>query len=71
MGPTQPPVQWLLGAVFTDVKRPGREADNLPLAGVRVTMSQAIPAFPHMPAWHAQGKLCFTIPVWHAKLCET
>jgi hypothetical protein len=28
LGPTQPPVQWVLGALSLGVKRPGREADH-------------------------------------------
>jgi hypothetical protein len=28
LGPTQPPVQWVLGALSPGVKRPGREADH-------------------------------------------
>jgi hypothetical protein len=27
-GPTQPPIQWVLGALSPEVKRPGREADH-------------------------------------------
>jgi hypothetical protein len=27
LGPTQPPIQWVLGALSLGVKRPGREAD--------------------------------------------
>jgi hypothetical protein len=30
LGPTQPPIQWVLGALSLGVKRPGREADHLP-----------------------------------------
>jgi hypothetical protein len=30
LGPTQPPVKWVLGAVSLGVKRPGREADHSP-----------------------------------------
>jgi hypothetical protein len=29
-GPTQPPIQWVPGAVSVGVKRPGREADHSP-----------------------------------------
>jgi hypothetical protein len=29
-GPTQPPVQWVTGAVSLGVRRPGREADHSP-----------------------------------------
>jgi len=28
--PTQPPIQWILGALSLGVKRPGREADHSP-----------------------------------------
>jgi hypothetical protein len=28
LGPTQPPIQWIPGALSLGVKRPGREADN-------------------------------------------
>jgi hypothetical protein len=28
LGPTQPPIQWVPGALFLGVKRPGREADH-------------------------------------------
>jgi hypothetical protein len=28
LGPTQPPIQWVLGAFSLEVKRPGREADH-------------------------------------------
>jgi hypothetical protein len=30
LGPTQPPIHWLPGALFLGVKRPGREADHSP-----------------------------------------
>jgi len=28
LGPTQPPIQWVLGALFLGIKRPVREADH-------------------------------------------
>jgi hypothetical protein len=28
VGPTQPPIQWIPGALSLGVKRPGREADH-------------------------------------------
>jgi hypothetical protein len=28
LGPSQPPIQWVLGALSLGVKRPGREADH-------------------------------------------
>jgi hypothetical protein len=36
LGPTQPPVQWVLGALFPGVKQPGREADQSPLNSAEV-----------------------------------
>jgi hypothetical protein len=30
LGPTQPPIQWVPGALSLGVKRPGREADHSP-----------------------------------------
>jgi len=46
LGPSQPPVQWVLGAVFSGGEQP---ADRLHLAGARLTMSKTIHAFPYMP----------------------
>jgi hypothetical protein len=34
--PTQPPIQWVLGALSLGVKRPGREADHLPPSSAEV-----------------------------------
>jgi hypothetical protein len=36
LGPTQPPIQWLPGALSLGVKRPGREADNSPQCSAEV-----------------------------------
>jgi hypothetical protein len=36
LGPTQPPIQWALGALSPGVKRPGREADHSPPTGAEV-----------------------------------
>jgi hypothetical protein len=36
LGPTQPPVQWVPGAVFLRVYRPGREADHSPPSSAEV-----------------------------------
>jgi hypothetical protein len=30
LGPTQPPIQWVLGALSLGVKRPGHEANHSP-----------------------------------------
>jgi hypothetical protein len=34
--PTQPPIQWVPGALSVGVKRPGREADHSPPSGAEV-----------------------------------
>jgi hypothetical protein len=36
MGPTQPPIQCVSGALSPEVKRPGREADRSPLTSAEV-----------------------------------
>jgi hypothetical protein len=36
LGPTQPPIQWVPGAVSLEVKRPGREADHSPPSSAEV-----------------------------------
>jgi hypothetical protein len=36
MGSTQPPIQWVPGALSRGVKRPGREADHSPPASAEV-----------------------------------
>jgi hypothetical protein len=36
LGLTQPPIQWLPGALFLRVKRPGREADHSPPSSTEV-----------------------------------
>jgi hypothetical protein len=35
LGPTQPPIQGVPGALYLGVKRPGREADHCPPAEVK------------------------------------
>jgi hypothetical protein len=35
-GPTQPPIQWVPGALSLGVKRPGREADHSPPSSAEV-----------------------------------
>jgi len=36
LGPTQPPIRWVPGAFTPRAKRPGREADHLPLCSAEV-----------------------------------
>jgi hypothetical protein len=51
LGPTQPPIQWVPGALSLGVKRRGRETDHLHLVP-RKRMRGAIPPIPqHVMAW--------------------
>jgi hypothetical protein len=52
LGPTQPPIQWLPGAISQEVKRPVREADHLPPSSAEVKNGGARPPLPHMSSWH-------------------
>jgi hypothetical protein len=36
LGPTQPPIQWVLGSLSLRVKRPGREANHSPPSSAEV-----------------------------------
>jgi len=36
LGPTQPPIQWVTGALSLGVKRPGHEADHSPPSSTEV-----------------------------------
>jgi hypothetical protein len=36
LGPTQPPTQWVSGAISLGVKRPGREADHSPPSSAEI-----------------------------------
>jgi hypothetical protein len=51
LGPTQSSTQWVKGAVFPGVKRPGREADNWPPTSAEVKNGGAVGLFTlrHMP----------------------
>jgi hypothetical protein len=51
-GPTQPPIQWVEGAIFPRVKLQKREADHSPPPSVEVKKSGTIPPHPPMSSWH-------------------
>jgi hypothetical protein len=51
-GPTQPPVQWVPGALSPGVKRQGREADSSSPSSAEVTKGGGIPPLSHMSSWH-------------------
>jgi hypothetical protein len=44
--PTQPPVQWVPGALSLGAKRPGREAYHLPLSSAEVKNAWIYPSIP-------------------------
>jgi hypothetical protein len=47
LGPTQPPIQWILGTLFGGLKLPGREADHLSPCIAEVKNSGAISPVSH------------------------
>jgi hypothetical protein len=53
LGPTQPHIQWLAGAISPGVKRPGREADHSSPSSAEVKNGGAIPPLPPMSSWHS------------------
>jgi hypothetical protein len=51
LGPTQPPIQWVLRAVSLGVKRPGREANHSLPSSAEVKNGGAILPLLHMFSW--------------------
>jgi len=49
LGPTQASIQWVLGALSPEVKRPGHESDHNVVLGLR--MHGAIPPTSHGLSW--------------------
>jgi hypothetical protein len=47
LGPTQPPIQWVPGALSPGVKRPGREADHPPPTSAEVKKILIYTSTPH------------------------
>jgi hypothetical protein len=47
LGPTQPPSQWVSGALSLGVKRPGREADHSPSSSADV--KECVKLYLHSP----------------------
>jgi hypothetical protein len=53
LGPTQPPLQWVLGAVSLEIKWRGHEADNSPPSSTEV--KECLELYLHSPnmvSWH-------------------
>jgi hypothetical protein len=52
LGPTQPPIQWVPGALSLGVKRPGREADHSPPSSAEVKeWVELYLHSPNTPSW--------------------
>jgi hypothetical protein len=47
LGPIHPPIQWVTGALFLGVKRPGREADHSLPSSAEV--KECMYLYPHSP----------------------
>jgi hypothetical protein len=66
LGPTQPPIQRLPGALSPGVKCPGREADHSPQSRAKVKNGGATPPLLHTSSWrgaflikHRDNFTCF------------
>jgi hypothetical protein len=51
LGPTQPRIQLVPGAVFPKVNRPGRDPDHSPVSSAEVKNGGAIPPLSHTSSW--------------------
>jgi hypothetical protein len=49
LGPIQRPMQWVLGALSPEVKRPGREANHSPPSSAEVKHGGPVPPSPLLP----------------------
>jgi hypothetical protein len=72
LGPTQPPIQWVPGALSLGVKRPGREADPSPPSNAEV--KECVELYlhsPNTPSWHGaqlKHRDIFTFTYIHSSL---
>jgi hypothetical protein len=48
LNPTQPPIQWIAGAVFPGIKRQGHEADHSLPSSAEAKKGGAIPPLSHI-----------------------
>jgi hypothetical protein len=53
LGLTQPPSQWVPGAISPRLKRPGREADHSPPPSASVNNGGAIPTLLRTSSWRS------------------
>jgi hypothetical protein len=66
--PTQPPIQWVLGALSLGIKRPGREADHSPPSSAEIKECVELHLHsPYKPSWRGtqlkhRHNFTFTLP---------
>jgi hypothetical protein len=46
-----PPIEWVPGGSFSEVKQPEREPDHSPSSNTEVKIGEAITPLPHMSSW--------------------
>jgi len=64
LGPTQPPIQWVAGALFLGVKWLGYEADHSPPSSAEVKEWEEVYLHsPYTPPWHGTQKKAQTLPL--------
>jgi hypothetical protein len=53
LGPTYPPIRWVLGTVSLEIKRQGREAGHSPPSSAEVKSGETIPPFTRNCSWRS------------------
>jgi hypothetical protein len=53
LAPTQPPIEWVTGALSPGIKRKGREADHSPPTTADVKKNEFIYPLPHTSSWRS------------------
>ena len=57
------PIQWILGAVFPRVKRPGSEGGHPSFSVSTSRISGAVPPHPSVPSWRGQKENYFSFNI--------
>jgi len=52
LGPTQPPIQWVLGALSSGVKWLGHEADHSHPSSAKIKTVRSYTSTPNTYSWH-------------------
>jgi hypothetical protein len=53
LGSTQPPIQWVPGAIATEVKGRVHVNEHSPQYGIEIKNGGTIPPLPHMHSWYS------------------